>query len=193
MEDFNDLTQQWKKGRSGENIPDPKEIILLAKQKKQHSIQAHIGTIGILTTTLIVLSLFFIYVAPFRETISHTGIILMLGGLFIRVVIEIVSMRKAAVIAPDQTTIEHTNRMIGFYEFRKKIHGPLTYIIFGLYGVGFFLLIPEFSLYISESWMIIMVISFLVIMTGLLIIIWKSTRRELRILKELVTLKSALD
>lgn len=192
MEDFNDLTQQWKKGRSGENTPDPKKTILLAKQKKRHSINAHIGTIGILSTTFIVLTLFFIYVAPFKETLSHTGIALMLGGLFIRVIIEIVSMRKAATIAPDQSTVEHTNKMIGFYKFRKKIHGPLTYIIFGLYAVGFFVLVPEFSLYISQTRMILMVSSFLVIMGGLLVIIWKSTHKELKVLNELVVLKNAL-
>jgi FtsH-binding integral membrane protein len=193
MEEFNDLIQHWKKGYQQKDAHDTQEIIKMAKQKKKQSMESHIYTIVILSLTLIVLILFFIYLAPMQDGISHIGIGLMTGGLVLRVFVEIMSIQKMSMMESDQNSKAHTNRMVRFYTYRNRIHGPLTYSILACYFIGFFLLVPEFSRYFSSMWMILMVGSFILIMGILVYIINKSTKEELEVLREFIVLKESLE
>lgn len=153
---------------------------------------AHYSTITILSVTLIVLILFFTKVAVFQETLSHIGVVLMAGGLALRIIVEAYSLVKAQKISFEQTTIENTELNIRFYDFRKKIHSTFTIIIFALYIIGFYMLTPEFSQYFDLNRMLLIDGSFVIIMLVLIWIIRKSTREELQHLKDLIELKQNL-
>jgi len=65
-------------------------------------------------------------------------------------------------------------------------------IIFGLYFVGFYMLTPEFSRYISMGWLIAMDVSALLVAAILIIFIRKGIRQELRDLEKMVELQKSL-
>ncbi|GAA5030366.1 hypothetical protein GCM10011506_19480 [Marivirga lumbricoides] len=195
MKEFNEFKDEWQAGRQQvvQNTSDTTKIKELARQKKRKSIMAHVGTIIVLTITLVILCLFFYYVAPFKTILSLTGVALMLGGLTLRIIVEIFSLLKANKLRLDYSLKDSNNQLISFYKFRTKIHGGFTLIIIALYCIGFYMLTPEFSLYINLQWMILMDSSFVVIAVILFWQLKKGVMAEKQVLKELVNLNSGLD
>jgi hypothetical protein len=191
---MDELTNKWKKAKGAAALlPQPVEqLIAAAREKKKSNLYFHYGNIIILSITLVGISLFFYYVAPFRELLSRAGVVLMVGGLIIRIVIEIFSVLKSQKIQMLHDASRTTNDTLAFYRFRKTIHGPVTITIVGLYCLGFVMLGPEFSRYIALEWMILMYSSFVL---GALLLIWqirKGIQKEMRILLELAELKKEM-
>lgn len=191
---MDEFKNKWKKAKEAAILP-PQNIEALidsAQQKKRSNLYFHYGNIIILSITLIGLSLFFYYVAPFRELLSRTGVALMLGGLIIRIVIEIYSVLKSKKIRMLNDAASTTSDTLEFYRFRKKIHGPVTITIVALYCLGFIMLGPEFSKYIALEWMILMYLSFVL---GAVLLIWqigKGIQKEMKILLELAELRKEM-
>ncbi|MBK6264942.1 hypothetical protein JKA74_07830 [Marivirga sp. S37H4] len=194
MENFDTYKNQWQSGRKQlvEKGSGIEEIIQLAQKKKRESIMSHYGTIIVLSITFIGLVLFFKYIAPFNELLSHIGMLFMLGGLLVRILAEVFSLMKGFSLPPDMTTEQHIRKMMEFHHLRKKIHGVFTIIILVLYVIGFYLLTPEFSLHIEQKWMILMHISFVFVAVGLYFLIRKSIKDELATLKEWSELQTDL-
>ena len=192
---MDELKNKWGQAkRAALANSTPIEVLITKARKKRNSvINFHYGNIVILTLTLIGISLFFVYVAPFKDTISRIGMSFMLGGLALRIVVECFSTYKSKKIQLENETAETTNDALGYYAFRKKIHGPFTIIIVVLYTLGFYMLSPEFSRYIALQWMVLIHISYL---AGAIFLVWqirKGIRNEMRNLEELVTLKRDME
>ncbi|WP_224996774.1 hypothetical protein [Cesiribacter sp. SM1] len=191
---MDELKNKWKKAKEAAALaPQPVEqLIAAAREKKKSNLYFHYGNIFILTVTLVGISLFFYYVAPFRELLSRVGVALMVGGLIVRIAIEIYSVLKSQKIRMLHDASRTTSDTLAFYRFRKTIHGPVTITIVGLYCLGFILLGPEFSRYIAMEWMVMIYGSFVL---GALLLIWqirKGIQKEMRILLELAALKKEL-
>ena len=142
--------------------------------------------------TLIAISLFFYYVAPVKETLSRIGAGLMILGLEFRILIEIISIYKAKQIKSHDKTLKTTENTIKFHQFRKTIHGVIAPIIIGLYTVGFYMITPEFSLYMSFWNLVLIDVSYVVIGIILFIVIRKSVKEEMQKLTEIMKLKNEI-
>ena len=190
---MDELFKQWNEGKATmKPSSHADEIIQLAKRKKKSILDFHYGNIVVLSITFIVIGLFFFYVTPFRDTLSRIGVGLMLGGLLLRIIIEVFSIMKSKKVQLTNDSSSATDDAISFYAFRKKIHGPVTITIVGLYMLGFFFLSPEFSRYIAMKWMIIMDGSFVI---GAFILIWvirKGIKDEMRNLEELIEVRKGM-
>jgi hypothetical protein len=191
---MDNLHQQWKQARQGVALPSPsvQDIIAKAGKKKRSILYFHYGNIGVLTLTLLIISLFFYFKMPFQRWSSVAGASLMVGGLALRITIEAVSIFKSKRIQLVQDLSRSTEAAIAFYAFRKKIHGPVTISIVGLYMMGFYMLTPEFSNYLSFNRLLFMDISFLI---GAALLIWqirKGIKREMNQLLGLANLKEQL-
>ena len=191
---MDNLHQQWKKAREGVELPSLSalDIITRADQKKKSILYFHYGNIAILTLTLLVISLFFYYIMSFQKWTSIVGAMLMMGGLALRIIIEIVSSYQSKRIELLQDVSQTTEAAIAFYTFRKKIHGPVTITIVALYMIGFYLLTPEFSEYFSFNILLLMDVSFLI---GAIILIWlirKGIKKEMEQLLGLTYLNEQL-
>ncbi|AHM60488.1 membrane protein [Flammeovirgaceae bacterium 311] len=191
---MDELKNKWKKARESAALPPQniEALVASARQKKKNNLYFHYGNIIILSITLVGISLFFYYVAPFRELLSRTGVALMVGGLIIRIVIEIFSVLKSKKIRMVNDAASTTSDTLEFYRFRKKIHGPVTITIVALYCLGFVMLGPEFSRYIAPEWIVLMYGSFVL---GALLLIWqirKGIQKEMRILLELAELRKEM-
>ena len=192
MDELKNKWGQAKRAVSTDSMPI-EGLITKARKKRKHVTNFHYGNIIILTLTLVGISLFFIHVAPVRDAVSRIGAFFMVGGLAVRIVVECFSTVKSQKIDLLNEVAKTTNEALKYYEFRKKIHGPLTITIVALYSLGFYMLTPEFSRYIDFEWMMAIHASYVL---GAIFLIWqirKGIRKEMQNLKELVDLKKEMD
>ncbi|MEP2772175.1 MAG: hypothetical protein ABJH05_08500 [Fulvivirga sp.] len=188
------LKGQWKAAGSGSQPTKDtvEDIIKQSQHKMKKAINMHVGNIAILSLTLIGLSLFFYYLAPLQDALSHVGITLMLGGLLVRILIEIVSIAKSKKIDMS-SSIEKTNRQyLGFHRYRKNIHGSITLGILFVYSVGYYLLMPEFANYFSRIMLIVLIFSYIPVFMIFGFFIRKSIRDEMKCLDELIDERSKI-
>jgi hypothetical protein len=187
------LIKQWKEGKETvKPLERADEIIRKAKRKKKSVLDFHYGNIVVLSITLIVISVYFYFLTPFRETLSRIGVVLMLGGLLARIIIEVFSVIKSKKVQLMNDSSTATNDAISFYHFRKKIHGPVTICIIVLYVMGFFFLSPELSKYISRSGMVLINGSFVAGAVFLIWVIRKGIRKEISNLADLIEVKKGM-
>ncbi len=192
MDDLTALWQQAKAGSSEQSTSDIDSIIKAGEARKKNALAAHYGNAAVLSGTVVMLVFYFYYLYDFQDMLSKIGYNLMIGGLTIRIVIEFFSAWRSRKVKFSDTAAGSLKNSVSFHEFRKRIHGPVTIIIFGLYFVGFYMLTPEFSRYISIGWLIAMDVSAIVVAIILILFIRKGIRQELRDLEKLVELQRSL-
>lgn len=192
--DFNALQQQWKahKQHIETSDRDLQQLHKSIQQKEKENYFFYYGTITILSITLIVISLFFYFVAPVKETLSSIGAGLMILGLFFRIIIEINSIYKAKKVNKIDNTLTTTENLLAFHQFRKTIHQIVAPIIVALYTIGFYLITPEFSKHMPLWNVILMDVSYVVIGIVLFIVIRKGVKKEMQKLTEIIELKDQL-
>lgn len=85
------LKNLWQKAREdGNGQPsDANKIVEMAKQQIRSSIKLQLSTIIILIIVAVGLFAFFMCVSKFKHTFSHIGEGLMIGGLVVRIIIEL--------------------------------------------------------------------------------------------------------
>lgn len=189
---FDQLKTSWKEVQRGLQPADSSAMLQLVKDNYNKSKQAHIWNASILIVVVIGLAAFFYFVAPMQELLSRIGIGLMVGGLIIRIIIELISHRKASRIDYAATSKRSTNQTQEFYTYRKRIHGPVTLSIIALYSIGFYVLTPEFSLYLPTFWLWVMDIGYLFIGLVLFWVIRKGVVAEMNYWKQLTNLQAEM-
>jgi hypothetical protein len=191
--DMDEIMNQWKKAKA--SVPKEGSIDLLiktAESRKKSSVAFHYGNMVALTLLVVALVLLFLFVFPFRETISRIGVACMIGTIVLRVIIEYYSSRKAAQIDLASNTTSTTDQTLKFYEFRKRIHGPVTISMVALYTLGLGLLTEEFYKYLGAR--IFLFDAFYCI--GGVIVIWqirKGIKKEMHDLEEIIKIKTQLN
>ena len=186
-----ELTNLWKQAKQ-QNAPTPSAADALAKKARatvRHTRNFHLGNVAILLAVVVGLLAFFYYVAPLQTTLSHIGIGLMIGGLLVRIAVELHSVARSARIDLGANAVRATDDALSFYQFRKRIHGPITITIVLLYSLGFYMLTPEFSHYFSLPWMILIDGSYLIGAVILILLIRQGIRKEMSALAELIDIK----
>ncbi len=192
--EFEDLQRKWQKNK--EDIKNDSrninEMLSEIKAKKKSSVDFQYGNIVVLTITLLVITAFFYYVAPVKQVLSRIGAGLMIGGLLLRIIIEFISVARSKKIDVIDNVLTSTESAISYYNFRRKIHGPITIIIIALYSIGFFMITPEFSLYFT-TWQMILIDGSYILGAAIFIpIVRKSIIREVKTLQEIIELKSKI-
>lgn len=139
--------------------------------------------------TLIAVSLFFYYLAPVQQTLSRIGAGLMITGLVFRIIIEIISINKAKRINKLDKTLLTVDNTFSFHQFRKTIHQIYSPIIIGLYSIGFYIIFPEFMLYMSTLMIWFIGTSYLIMGIVLFILIRKGVVDEMQKLTDIMELK----
>src|SRR5687768_11962999 len=111
QDDLDDIVNQWKKAKQhvpGESNVD--QLIQKAKSKQKASLAFHYGNMFVLAGVAVMLVLCFIFLFPFKETISRIGVALMVGGLVIRIIIEYYSATKSRTIDVSKNVLSNTDR-----------------------------------------------------------------------------------
>lgn len=158
------------------------ELIELAEKKTRKIKTRQYWNIGILGISIL---LFVWYIAVFtglRASWFHTGILLMLLSLVLRVVIEtwsLVTLNRIDIRTDFRNYTKHITR---FYKSRKMIHYVATPLILSAYSTGFWLLLPVFKKSFSTAFFVYIVISggcFLVVFTFFMI---REIKKEIKML-----------
>lgn len=187
---LDDLKNKWDDAKGNNpGRPSTVELINLSKKKMKSAVKMQIGNLTILTITLVSISAFFVYVAPLQETLSHVGIALMTGGLFLRIAIECSSIYRSSKVDLSAATAIANEKTLNYYAYRKRIHGPVTIGILVAYTIGFYVLTPEFANYFTTVQVVLMDISYLGAAAIFGFSIRKAIKDEMRILNELKDLQ----
>ncbi|SDE77121.1 hypothetical protein [Cellulophaga baltica] len=142
-------------------------------------------TNGILTTTVIILVAFFIYIAAYNQSMTAIGLALMITALVIRILIELISTKKIRSLEIAAKASAYKKNVALYYQERKKIHFIWTPILIVVYILGFVLLLPSFKENLSPGFFLYITISFPIIMTVLSTFIYKKINFELNLLQQL--------
>ncbi len=194
MEDkFEELKNTWQEAKKGQQSVDSADMLQAILKNHNRSKRAHLGNVLVLSIVVVGLCAFFYFLAPLQDVMSRIGIGLMIGGLIIRIIIELVSHRKAKQIDYSVKSSESARQAHEFYDYRKKIHGPITITIIALYTIGFYSLSPEFSRYFTTFWMWMMDGSYVVIGLLLFLGIRRGVVQEMRDLKRISELQKGLE
>lgn len=192
--DFEELQRNWESSK--QNIESQSgsfdDLYKKIKRKEKENFSSYYGTIIILSITLLVISLFFYYAAPVEKLLSRIGAGLMILGLMVRIIIEIISIYKAKRIDNLDSTLTTAENTIKFHQFRKLIHLVVTPIIIGLYTIGFYIITPEFSLYLKPWNVALIDVSYIIIGVILFIIIRKQVKEEMKKLRDIVDLRNEI-
>lgn len=194
-DEFSALENAWSAGQKklAQQQPTFADMQQTLDQRKSASRSFQYGTLAILLFTLVSLSAFFIYVAPVQRTISRVGATAMLGGLTIRVILEIISLYRLQRISTLSNSKENTNNSISFHAFRVKTQSIYSPIIIALFTIGFYLITPEFLDNLSFNMVLFIDISYLFIAVILFYVIRKGVQKELQNLQEWNDLLSELE
>jgi hypothetical protein len=192
--EMDDLTSLWKGGTQGSSQKESVgAIIAQAQQRKRSSLMSHYGNIAIMTGVMILVSVFFLYLYPFRTMLSIAGVYTMIAGLAIRIVIEIFSVMRSGRIQLSDAVATKTDEALQFYNFRRTIHGPVTIVCVGLYVVGWFMLTPEYARHIPMWLLVTMDAGFVVMAVVLIVVIRRGLMKEIADLYKIVELRRQLE
>lgn len=186
MTSFDNIQQLWNQQNDSTAPASPLEKLIELAEKNTRKIKARqYGTIAILGVSIL---LFVWYIATFTGVgVSwfHTGLLLMLLSLLLRLAIECQSVVSLARMDIRTDSKNYTKRMTGYYKNRKRVHYTVTPFILAAYTTGFLLLLPVFKKSFATGFFLYIVISggcFLVVFTFFM---FKLLKKEIEMLKHL--------
>ncbi|MBX3238306.1 MAG: hypothetical protein KIT80_05935 [Chitinophagaceae bacterium] len=191
--ELDDLKFLWKEAApavgSRQPIPD---IIEKAIAKRKSSLYFQWSNILILTATAVVIYIFLWRLYPYNNILSKTAVLAMISSLAVRIIIELFSIRKWAGIRVDADTLDNTRATLDYYQFRKFVHGPVTYSIVAIYTIAFYCLIPEFSAHVPLWLTLLICIGYPIGAFILISQIRKGIRKELEDIVAISSLSKSL-
>lgn len=178
MNEFNNMILGWKNQPIPGASNNSRAIVELAKKRITGSRNKHIATIAVLGITLFILVLFTIYTG-WKSSLFASGIGLMISALGIRIGVEWWSSVQLRKLNIGDFASNYLKQLIHFYQIRKRIHGTFTVVVFGLYVIGFTMLLPLFKESLPNGFFIYIIISGLVVFASLIYFIGKKVNEEL--------------
>lgn len=179
---FENIKSQWENQSQSETpIDGAKKIIeKMAYTRKKQKI-----TNVILTSTAVVLVVFFFYISAYKIQTVMIGLLLMIGALAIRIGLELYSLRTLKTMNISEDANGFKLQMIRYYQNRTKVHFIITPIVIIIYSIGFVMLLPAFKSNLSLGFYNYIVVSSIVLLLILGLFIAKQIRNELVVLREL--------
>lgn len=182
MNNYNDLKEQWGR-RSQSSLPanGPTEIIKKGKSIRQKQM---IGQV-VLGSTCVVLIGFFFYISAYTNKTVSIGLLLMIGSLILRMLVESFFTFSIKNFRPDETLHTYSVKLKRYYKSRLVISYLVTPILFISYIAGFKMLLPAFEQNLSAGFYQYVFYSSWVIFFILAVLIVVQIRKELFMIREL--------
>jgi hypothetical protein len=155
IDELQKLWQEDKRQRPEAAQKSTSELIAQARRRQLGTIRFQYGNVLALLLVLAGIFYFLSVYLGMREPLSLVGLSLMYGGLVLRIVVEIYSIAYARRIDISQPSLVNTESTLAYHKFRRRVHGPLTLFVVGLYTAGFYMLIPEFAMYLATHWVLL--------------------------------------
>lgn len=193
MNEFESLKAGWEQARSSmAPTLSSAQLIEQAQRTNRDSLRFQRGTLLILVVSFLMMGYLLLFYFGFREPLSHLGVGVMLSFFLLRIILEAYSIQKGKAKNYDTSATDTLDQERNYLKLRLRIHGFFTFLTLGMYTLGFLLLLPEFSRYISSFWMAAVVTSYFVPGIVLTLIIRRNVLKELRELRVVVALSENL-
>nr|WP_321234020.1 hypothetical protein [uncultured Psychroserpens sp.] len=182
MTTFEDFKSQWK-NQPEHNTPNDGSELIVKKMSALKRKQVIMNII--LLITVIILSGFFFYIKAYKNGLVSFALLLMMGSLLIRVLVEYFSIKKIKRIDVTKDAITFNKDMIAYYKKRLRTHYITTPMMIVLYVIGFIILMPFFKENLSSGFYTYISVSAIIILITMVFFIRKQIIKELSILKEI--------
>ncbi|WP_400075864.1 hypothetical protein [Winogradskyella sp. R77965] len=141
----------------------------------------------VLGTTVAILIIFFFYVKAYLEVKATLALGLMIMALIVRIIIEFLSISSLKNINYNLDFKSFKEKLSGYYKRRVKTHYIFTPIILVLYVIGFLILMPYFKVGLSSGFYTYIQVSAVVVLVIGVVLIFNQAKKELFILKGLMS------
>lgn len=193
--DLKDLKNAWQQAK--QNQPgistSAEKLITQARQKTRSIFFEHYGNLIVLTSTLAMLFVFFFLLYSLQDLLTKVGISFMIGGLLVRISIEVISLQRAKKIEINKPTAHTLLAVLGFHRLRKQIHGPITIVIVILYVIGLYAVTPEVGRHISKQSFLLMHVSIPLLAIFLIAVGRRGISIEMKALNRLLEIQQKLN
>ena len=179
MKEFDNMISGWKNQTIPASANKANDIANLARKRLKDTQRKHVATIAVLGTTLLILTAFAICTG-WKSSFFVAGIGLMIAALGVRIAVEWWSSVQLKKLNIREDSSIYLKQLTGFYQTRKRIHGTFTVITFGLYVVGFGMLLPLFKASLSSGFFTYTIISGIITFGALIYFIRKKINEELK-------------
>jgi hypothetical protein len=182
MIEFENLQDIWSQQSTPKQADLAANIIAKAEDNKREMTSIHRATMVILAVTAIGIVICFSSVNIQKISQPLVGILMMLGSMVLRLIMELVSykrFKKVDILADFKT---YTHEIAHFYRFRKMVQFVITPLSLLAYGIGFCLLLPNAKHNVSTAFFAFIIGSALVFSAIITIIIVRQNRKEIDIL-----------
>lgn len=160
---------------------NPKEIITKAKKQRK----SQYISIIVMSLTVMVLIIYAFYYAFSQWNTFNLGLILMISSLTLRIVLELFFLYRKEKQLISMAQKAYRAYLKKYYKARQMINYIITPICIIVYIIGFYLLLPYFKEYFSQTFYNYIVISGIISLIVVIAIIINSTIKEQRFLKQL--------
>ncbi|WP_438946640.1 hypothetical protein [Sediminibacterium sp.] len=186
MKSFTNLEQAWQQqSGKGAQRPMPEQLMLLSEEQAKQVKAKFRWTIGLLSLTVYILITYFATYAGFSFTTFSIGLLLMIGSLAIRIVLEWISTLQFQQLDRLVDFSTFLQQSTAFYSKRRILHLVITPLLYATYIIGFVLLLPVFKQEFSNGVYLYFVFSGFGSLGVLAWFIYKANRKELAVLKKL--------
>lgn len=183
MKNFEDIKSQWE---NMAHIKAPKQGAEIIIKKANQLKRGQKITSIVLGVTVAILVFFFFYVSAYLEFKAAIALILMIGGLVLRIGIEFKSINALKHINYSQKAHSFKDMLVQYYKKRFRTHYMVTPIILLCYVIGFLMLMPFFKASLSNGFYTYIKISGFVIISIGVVLIYKQIQKELSSIKQLM-------
>ncbi|HZK08626.1 MAG TPA: hypothetical protein VFC92_10545 [Bacteroidales bacterium] len=183
MTNFYNIKQEWASREFSEPEKSYKSIIEKTRKIQTRQIISQV----VLSVTAIILIGFFFYVSAYTNSRATLGLLLMIGSLLLRIIIEIKYKLDDKKIDFSQSAKVLHQKLVHYHKIRLAVNYILSPILFATYIIGFVLLLPVFKANLSEGFYTYVQWSSFLIFVFLALFICYQIRKELRELRYLKT------
>jgi hypothetical protein len=187
METFESLQNLWAR-QEELSKPSVEELIKKGENHIKKLKNGQLFTTIILSSLIIVLVVYFIYIGTYTVNKFTVGLSSMISVILLRVILEVVSIRKLRSITPYLALKEYSGKMQHYYRWRKRIHTVIIPVIYILYTIGFTLLLPAFKANMSNFMYWYSVISGYGFLTLFALALVRILKKETELLKHLLAM-----
>lgn len=182
----------WQQQASPGAAPTADALLAKANQSHRTMRAEHVGTLLILSATVLVLVGYCWLYNTTATRPASLGSGLMVLSLLLRIGVEYGSYRLFARINPSTDLRTCLGRTKRFGQLRRGIQWVITPLSLGSYVGGFILLLPYVRAGVSEAFYWYILGSGLVFVLVISMVIYRQVRRELRLLAQLESSYAAL-
>ena len=181
MKTFEELQNAWN---SNDQEIDESFLNQLPGTIKKINAKKRI-TMLVLGITAIILLIYLFWIGKDAPLLFIVGLGIMITSLFIRIVLEQLSIHKLSKIPKDHSFYTHQDRLKSYYTSRLVIHQWITPLILIAYWIGFVLLLPALKENLSTFWFNYVWISSIPIAIVMVLFIAHHIKKERKTLEQL--------